>query len=337
MKEVRWSTVELDDRRRWDLVVRRVPHSFSHTWEHCRVHARQGERLVLIHAEWASGEAICPLRMREGRFGYDVATPFGFSGFCGRGDLGGFPDLWRTYAELQGWVTGYHVINPWLDTPPWRVEDGLYVHNSLFALDLTLGQGTLYERLSRTRRRQIRSWRAEGRHLVTDKAVLRAFIGECSQDFYERMNAGPDYRLDGSAWDLLLSSDNTLVLGAASGGRPVAAILFGAGSVVADAMFMVALPAGRDALGFLVWSSTPFLVERGMRMLNVGGGLSRTDSIAEAKRRLGGEEVEFAAVRQVYQHSRYEAACREAGCASSTGGRYFPPYRAAATEREDVG
>jgi hypothetical protein len=319
--------VELDDRRRWDEVVQRVPHSFSHTWEHCRAHSRPGERHVLVHAVWSTGEAYCPLRIREGRLGADIATPFGYSGFTGIGDLGEFPGQWEAYARSQPWMTGYLVVNPWLTTPPWQPRHGLHAHNVLLALDLSLGPEALYERLSRTRRRALRRWQAKGRSLVADKKLLRTFVQEHADSFFDRVQAAADYRLGEAAWDQLFASDNVLVLGAADGCRLVAVMTFGDGTQVADAMFNISLPAGRDATTFLLWSGALHFAARGRRILNIGGGSPRV-SLAESKRRFGGEEVQFTALRQVYDWARYEASCREAGCDTSTIGVYFPPYRA---------
>jgi hypothetical protein len=329
--KVRWSVVELNDRRQWDQIVQRVPHSFSHTWEHCRAHSRSGEQLVLIHAGWSSGEAFCPLRLRTGPMGTDIATPFGFSGFVGHGDLSEFPDTWQAYARSQSWITGYHVINPWLTTPPWQVFHGLHVHNFLFALDLSLGTDVLYERLSRTRRRQLRDWQADERSLVTDRAALQTFVRDNAASFFHRINAAVDYRLEQWAWKLLTGSSNILMLGAAYSGKLVAATVFGIGSGIVDAMFNISLPNGRDAATFLMWNGALHFAERGIRRLNMGGGLVPGDSYAESKRRFGGEEVQFAALRQVYDWPRYQTMCRNAGCDTSTTARYFPPYLSRAT------
>lgn len=328
MSEPDWSMIDLDDREWWDATVERVPHSFSHTWAHCRAHSAKKERVVLFHAEWSDGEVVCPLCLREGPFGIDIATPFGFAGFSGRGRLSAFPEWWKDFASSQGWITGYLTINPWLSGPQWGPADGRHVHNSLFSLNLTLGEHVLYKRLWRIRRRQIRNWQTEEHALVRDRAALLAFVLEHADAFHDRVEAGPNYRLDNEAWRTLFASSRTLILGASYLDSIVNVVIFGLGKPIADAMFQISLPQGRDAGTFLVWNGMRMLMEAGIEMLNLGGGLSPTDSHAEAKRRFGGDEVEFPALRQVYDRTRYDVACRAAGCDPSTTAAYFPPYRA---------
>lgn len=326
MSTIHWTQIDLGDRSRWDRTVDRIPHSFSHTWDHCRAHARDDEKMVLVHAEWSTGEAICPLRLRQGRLGIDVATPYGFSGFCGRGDLSALPDRWQAYATSQHWISGYLVVNPWLDQPSWQREHGLRAGNSLFALNLAEGEAALADRLSRTRRRQLRKWQTDAYRLVTEKPLLLAFARDNAEDFYRLV--GHDYGLSAEAWAVLFSSDRTLALGVESTTGIVAMTLFGIGTHVADAMFNIATPDGRDAATFLMWTGAKRLIDRGLRTLNMGGGSSPTDAVAESKRRFGGTEVGFAALRQVYDQTRFEAECRLSGCGTSIETGYFPPYRA---------
>jgi len=79
--------IALDNRDAWDAVLARLPHAFGHTWENCSAMQRTtGHPTMLYHYRSAAAELACPFSVREFEGRQDIYTPYGFSGFVGRGD-----------------------------------------------------------------------------------------------------------------------------------------------------------------------------------------------------------------------------------------------------------
>lgn len=309
----------------WDLIISRFSYGFSHTIEHCRTHQPEGNEVVLFHASWAQGEVACPLVVRKSHATIDVATPYGFSGFIGKGDMEQFPAWWRTFAVEQGWTTGYFIINPWLSGPSWKSQDGVLSHNSLFGIDLSLGEDLLYQRLSRSRKRQITRWSHPSIEVVEDKELIRAFISSIAETFYQRVGIKNSARLSQAQWDQLFSSSRIYTVGVKKDGALVAMTVFGEGQEIVDAYFNLSLDNGKDAATYLMWQGVKRYARRGFRVLNMGGGLSPHDNIAEAKRRFGCEEFAFKSVRQVYNPEEFASACLKDNQHANRA-IFFPPY-----------
>jgi hypothetical protein len=114
-----------------------------------------------------------------------------------------------------------------------------------------------------------------------------------------------------------------------------AVVVFGYTAWVADYLFGVALPHGRQHSARLLWSGVERLHALGVPLLNLGGGARPNDGIAEFKRRFGARELPLMSLQQVYRPEVFRALCLAAGVEPDGG--YFPPYHAPARATSESG
>jgi hypothetical protein len=312
--------VPLADRAAWDAALAGVPHSFGHTWGCADALFRTSDRRsFLYYREEDAGRVVC--RVDERRYGshLEVVTPWGFSGFAGMAGLARVTEGFAEAARDRGYVCGYVAQHPVFDAV--CGETVAPAHNSLYLLDLTRDVQELRDRMDRGRRRQIDGW--EGR-LVTDREALVEFLVREHRPLMERLGASaPSFLAEETL--RALSGLDVLLVGAGSATRVEAVALFGMTGAVADAVVSVALPDSRHHHVPLLWHAIRVLKDRGIPVLNMGGGVRQGDAVAEAKRRFGAQPVPFRTFRQIYQPELYRRLCDEAGVDPMSPG-HFPPY-----------
>jgi hypothetical protein len=327
ISNARHSLIGLDERERWRSALAGVPHGFGHTWDSCHAFSLTNRLPTYLYVfESPEGRVVCPLIERWFEGEADVATPFGFSGFAGRGGYAGFDEKWRAFAMRQGWVCAYIGQNPVLLPEGLWPEDAFEPAQNLYWLGID-DPDRLHRGLSRLRRRQLRRWRIPG-WLCTDRDALLAFVLESADAFFQRVGAAPNYFLAEATWQALAASQHVELLGARREGRLVAATLFGWANGVADALFNISLPEGRDAATALLVEGAERLSERGVAGLNIGGGVRPGDDVERAKKLFGATARPLLRLRQVFAPGRFVELCAAAGVEPSGAGGFFPPYHA---------
>jgi hypothetical protein len=259
----------------------------------------------------------------------DIVTPFGFSGFVSCGQCAVFPEAWLSFAQKREWVCGYIGLNPLFECTAHYMPSDLFQHNELFYMDLRLTEADLYQRLSRCRKRQIKAWSARGNWLCTDRRLLVDFVIAEADTFFRSHRASSVYGFTQATWRSLLALPNVELLGATVEGQIVAVTVFANSETIADALFNVSVPKGRDAATSLMWEGALHLKKRGIAVLNMGGGVQQGDSVAQAKLRFGAQVLPLKCLKQVYLPDRFAELCLTAGVDPSKRTGYFPPYRAA--------
>ena len=92
-----------------------------------------------------------------------------------------------------------------------------------------------------------------------------------------------------------------------------------------DGLFNASLPGEESWSAAMVWAGARQLKALGVPTLNLGGGMSEGDSVADFKRRFGAEQVPLRDIMQVYRPARYRGV-PHVGAESAAPG-YFPAYR----------
>jgi hypothetical protein len=315
--------VLLEDRVAWEAALSGVPHVFAHTWDNCHaMSASNGYRTFLFCVDSSDARVVCPLAERPIDSDVDVVTPYGLSGVVGSGDCPTFRDRWWEFAMSRAYVCAYLLLSPVLPNGT-NFPEAAH-HKVVFVMDLEPGEDELFSRLSSNRRRQIR--RADDGSLVTDPARLADFFVAIYPEFMARRHAAGVFRLTERSLRALCDSPRTLLLGAQEGGRLRAVSLFGFTDYAADFLFNASLPGQESWSTALIWAAIRELKGLGVPTLNLGGGVSEGDSLAEFKRRFGAKQVPLRHVKQVYRPTRYRELCRRVG-ADPTAPGYFPAYR----------
>jgi hypothetical protein len=162
---------------------------------------------------------------------------------------------------------------------------------------------------------------------VRDRDRLSAFFTRVYPDFIARRRAADVYKLSVESLDTLCASSQVIPVGAEENGEVVAVSLFGWTKACGDFLYNVSLPGAERYSAALIWEGVRHLIEKGVPVLNLGGGVVEGDTLDEFKRRFGGEARPLESVRQIYRPDVYEELCRRLGTEEQHATGYFPAYR----------
>jgi hypothetical protein len=308
----------------WNRALRDLPHAFQHTWEYAyAMHVSTGYPTFLFHLRDGDLRLACPLVERAVGEHVDIATPSGLSGLLAKGDWSDLAPHWDEFVRERGYVSGYIGLHPLFE--PRGLTGVAPQHNSIFVLDLALGQEELMRRLDQNRRRQLRGWEARACDLVLDRHAISDFLVEAYGPFMRRVQARAPI-LSETALELLCHSDACIAVASRSSAGLDAAALFGVTGSTGEFLINVAAGRGRGRTVDLIWYGVSALIDKGIPLLNLGGGVTEGDSLAEAKRRYRPERLPLRSLRQVYRPAEYAGLCHDAGVSQDTAD-YFPAYR----------
>ena len=127
-----------------------------------------------------------------------------------------------------------------------------------------------------------------------------------------------------ATWHALAASDRVELLGAIRQDRLVAVTLFGWADGIADALFNISLPEGRDAASALLIEGAERLGSRGISILNIGGGVRSGDDVERAKQLFGASARPLLHLKQVFAPRRFERLCTAASTEASGADSLFP-------------
>jgi len=318
--------IRLSERVEWEQALAETPHVFGHTWGSCHALSLDGSGEPVLYV--ADGEGVrvaCPLleRQIEGRL--DVATPYGFSGLTGTGPWPGFTEGWRHFAAERGYVAGYLAVNALFGDDTYADPVTVTVANETFVIDLRDGVAGAWERLSTNRRRQLRDWSPED-YDVDGEGLADFFVAQYPQ-VMERKVAASRHRFGPATLAALCELPSTFLVGTRVDGRIESVSLFGFTPYAGDFIFNAALPGCAHHSVPLIWTALQILVERDVPWFNLGGGMSRGDSLADFKARFGAAPLPMRAVKAVYDQAAYEDLCRRHGADPADRDGFFPAYR----------
>jgi hypothetical protein len=120
-------------------------------------------------------------------------------------------------------------------------------------------------------------------------------------------------------------------LGAQIGDSIEAVSLFSLAGDQAEYHINASSESGRDSAAWLIWNAITLLRDRGVNVLNLGGGARPGDGVYQFKRRFGAVPRELRAVCQIYDLDKYNELSE--GAAGS--GEWFPAYRGSGTPKTD--
>ena len=319
--------IGLDDRQGWMAALDGMPHAFAHTWESCHaMHLTIGQPVSLYVAEGSGSKVVCPIAVRRVAAHTDVFTPYGFGGFLAQGDDTDLTRPWRDFARQQGWVSGYIGLNPIFSPAACRLQPDYVEYNEIYVLNLTLHTEELYAALSENRQRQVRSaslsdWRIE------DRRRLREFFLDHVSAFHMEHGASAAYAFSRATFEALLALDNVLLLGSGDEKSVTAVSIFAWTPSCAEYLFNVSRPEGRQYSAPIIWHAALRLRQMGIPLLNLGGGITKNDGVAQFKKRFGAKRMPLGSLRQVFRRDVYDQLCSEVGADPDSRSGYFPPFR----------
>lgn len=298
---------------------------FGHTWGSCQALSFEGDAPTLYVAEGDGVRVACPIIERPIADRLDVATPYGFSGLTGTGPWPQFAARWKRFAAERGYVAGYLAVNPIYGDDSYADPETVTVANETYVLDLRGGIEGVHAGLSTNRRRQVRTWQP-GVH-ESDDPRLQSFFVEQYPLAMERKDAAPRHRFSTATLTALCELPTTFLIGAVSDGAIESVSLFGHTPYAGDFLLNAALPGCEHHSVGLIWSAIYRLVELRVPWLNLGGGMSPGDSLADFKARFGAARLPMRAIKAVYDRAAYDELCRRRGADPGDRDGFFPAYR----------
>ena len=290
-----------------------------------------GHEAGLWWCRQASGSAACALQRRPSPGGgYHLATPIGFGGFA----LAGDPDLergWTQFWRDKGALAAYVQLAPEPGDRSWTdalapLSGNLSASRECCLWDLHPEPEALVAGMSSKHRQLLHKWQRESVGLSFDRERLEPEFNRLYGEFIARRELSPAYHYDAEAICLLANDPGSLFVGAcAADGSVEAVMLFLSRGRDADSFLSASTVAGRRHSRGLYWQGALALRERGVRRLNLGGGLSDGDELSQFKQRLGATRVPTLALRQLFDPAGFDRACQQAGLPADAGGR-FPPW-----------
>jgi len=328
--------IGLNDQAAWDRATANgLP---SHSWHYAAGLAQAGLSPQLAVVEAQGSRLILPFHQRNWGGFVDVATLPGLSGALvlpTPADARPLFDLWREFAQVQGWVSGYlqlsprnpdvvgpDVVGPDVVGPDGVAPDGdaIASHNALFEFDLTRWQ--FEQDVRRKVRWALRNGAREGARMVTDGPAL--------EDALLRLYPEAMDRLDGEIFPpetlrIWCADPGARLFGAEVDGRIEAVELCRQRGDQAELHLAGSSQTGRGLHGWLIWQMAEWFRGQGVTTFNIGGYGSEGDGLHDMKRRLGTVEQPMRSLRQIYRPDVYARLCAQAG--ADPDQLYFPAYR----------
>ncbi len=312
----------------WKEALQDIPHAFGHTWENCyAMHLSTGLPTYLYQFKHGDAKVICPISERSFMGKIDIVTPYGFSGFTGNNNIYEFPLYWKKFAKERGYVCGYIGLNPLLIHSSYIDSESIHKHNILYFINLQYSVVELYKKLSNNRKRQLKNFHTIHDSITTDKTILIDFFLSNYHDFFAQRKASMIYNFSFETLSYLAGLDNVIAIGVFQNDQVEAVSLFAYTDYVGEYLFNVSLPQGQKYTVPLIWHAIHQLKALNIPFLNLGGGVSENDSIAQFKERFGAEKLDLTALKQVYNPADYEMLCKKRLQNVEYKSGYFPAYR----------
>lgn len=289
------------------------------------------------------GEWLLPFHTKGDELAQDAFSPYGYAGVYAAPHLGEPErrEYWETaLVTLRAvGITSLFLRQTPLFASPFAEPPGVAVVNAheTFAMSLRSGE-EMWNSMEGRARTSIRKALREGFAASVGPVQPGDLVkGSAFRELYEgtmdRRSAGSRYYFPDSYY---------LGLSEALGERILLAeARDGEGKVAASALFFTfddlmhyhlsggTPDAGRaGATNLLIWAAAEAGVQRGVRRLHLGGGVSNGDGLAKFKRSFGGEVMNFDAFGVVVDEERYSSAVARRGLApSEEPSSFFPAYR----------
>lgn len=316
--------IPLEDRERWTRAQRDggLP---GQAWGYAQALEATGIQPQLAVVRAGGARMLLPFFERVWRDHRDIATLMGLSGASISPPSTAPLALWAEFATAQGWVTGYLHLGEGI---PADIEScgRVLARQQLFHLELGVEEPLAVA--SAIIRRKVRAAARAGTVLVESpeevtQALLRLYRLAGWRHSASSAYAFPETTLRRWAMD-----PGCLALAARVNGKVEAVSLFGVAGSRADYYLNAASDRGRVLSAWLIQAAIHRLRARGVKRLNLGGGLTPGDSLHEFKARFHGSTHAACSIGQVYAPDRHALLCADAGV-DADAGTWFPAYRTA--------
>lgn len=295
----------------------------SQSWHYAQGLLAAGIEPMLAVVNAGGSRMLMPFHERGWQDSIDITTLIGTSGAHVTNHSSLPLKRWRDHAIERGYVAGYIQLSTSTCLRDPEVGGELVSVNEWFELDISKPDpGAGFSELIRRKIRRAGSVA----QLVTDRSALATRLKQLYPVTMKRVGARSNYAFPNATLDAWIAAPGSLVIGASEGAAIEAVILFLVSADQAEYHLVGSSERGRNLVAWLIAQAVELLRERGVRILHLGGGVRCGDGLHGFKQKFGGDPKPLQAVRQVYDASRYEQLCAQAGT-PPWGGTWFPAYR----------
>jgi len=276
--------------------------------------------------------ACAVVRTRVWRDARDWASPYGWAGWTSQdsgrvsgqasgndssresgriADLAGFDALADRHGVVCSYLMGSGVAPA--GAVPYR---SLYVSTLRPLLDR--GPSGLPKGAAAALKR----WLRESPGIVDGPDLAEDFVRLYAETM-RRVEAGPAYVHDPEALIALARSPISWLAGVQQSGRLIAATLLLARGTQGEYFAFASEPDARLHARGLLWLGYQALAGRGVKAINLGGGIREDDGLAHFKRASGGEPRRSWCLRRIHDRPQFDRLA-----ALVPASPYFPPWQA---------
>lgn len=166
-----------------------------------------------------------------------------------------------------------------------------------------------------------------GSRLIRDRRLPAEFALREHAELSRSRNAPPVYQLSQKTWLSLFDLPNFLAFGTTWGDSLAAVTLFAFTPAIGESLYNISIADGVRLSTPWLWHGALSLRSRGVRFLNLGGGIRLGDGVARFKQRFGGRALPLHSLRQVYDPVVFERLCHERNVDPQGRAGFFPAYR----------
>lgn len=258
----------------------------------------------------------------EGTPYHDIVSPYGYSGPVAISpkmpEVGWiiFADKFEAYCQQNNIIAEFARLHPFIEQTIKHVNgiDGLiqYEHD-IYYIDLTQSLDQIWKGFDKGCKSTIKKQQREQPIVKWSPNVPSEFISTYNQTMLKD-HASLSYYFDLEFWKKLSKISQFIQIG--TGG----AILFKYGDYCSYFL------AGGGNQNIILWKVIKWAQMMGCKILNLGGGLKKGDSLESFKRSFTKTTRPFCTYRKIHNMDVYKELCQAKGIEPDLTG-YFPAYR----------
>lgn len=316
---------DLNQREDWNRSISGLNLSVYFTWEYASIIGDNYESSINLLKFCNESEGIILIfasRSKDGVY-RDIFSPYGMDGihFWGKTSESIIDGL-NHYLRLNNIVTYYQLSHPSYQSSQVEFSPG---DRTIYVLDIQKSNESILKGFHENHRYEINKFKKNKFDLVEDREKISDSFIELYSQTLERVNASDTYYFTSDTLRRLVAGDISFPLGVSLDGKIQCVIVFLVKGEWAEYYINASTDFGRCATRFLIWEGIQLLKKIGVKYLNLGGGITEGDALAQFKKRFGGSEGKLRVSKQITFPEEYNRLCLE----NSVDGKktsYFPAY-----------
>ena len=310
--------------QRWQVLLSDIPHSPTHSWEYINALSQTTSAPFYLYYHIGSDfKVICPLMVRYKKGEPDVTMPYGFNGLIITGQNTSFQKDMEDFLSSLGFVCGYITYNPFFHESESLFKKICIPSVNVYSLNLTKSREQLLLEMSKKTRYTLKQWCKRSYQIIDKKHLPINYAYQLYLETLRRVQATSIYYFSEECFTQLVTSNYSYVIAIGHERKISAFSMFIYNKFCAEYFINASDQNGRiHARGF-IWHAIDYFKKKQIPVLNLGGGTKNDDSLADFKRRLGGQMIQTWKQHHIYNHHKFSKLC---GSIHPKTSEYFPPY-----------